>query len=82
LSYFDNNIVYIIVNTADITQEMINNTKANFYSTQNTLQKSADGTKTIFTIVAPVSAVFNGYPWYNCKDIESIMATSEWTPAV
>lgn len=78
MSYFaPRDVVYIIVPTADITTEMVNNMKMSFNSTTDTLRESNDG-KTLFKIKVPVSAAFNGYTWYNLEDITAEMEKVGW----
>jgi len=78
MSYFINGIVYIIVPDTDITNEMINNVKKDFY-TDGTERKTTSGTpKTLFKVRTPISAIFNGYIWYNHKDILIELDKPEW----
>lgn len=78
MSYFCNARVYIIIPTSSITEEMVNNTKMNFYSDSNTLKTSDDGTLTLFKVKTPVSSVFNGYAWYNCDGIKDKLNEGDW----
>ncbi len=82
MSYFDCDVIWIIVPTADITNEMVNNMKLGFSTTDDTMRKSNDGTLTLMKVKSPVSPVFNGYKWYNEKDIRAELAKPEWVPSV
>lgn len=79
MSFLTKGKAYIIVTTADITEEMVNNTKMNFYSEEDTLRTSNDTLKTLFKVKTPISAVFNGYKWYNLKKITPILDGVDWT---
>ena len=79
MSYFGNGVVYIIVPTIDVSNEMINNTKVSFSSTVSSLRKSIDLTLTLFKTKSPVSGVFNGYAWYNYQDINPVLDSAEWS---
>ena len=78
--FFKNDVVYIIVPTADITNEMINNMKKSFYAEQNTQRTTNDTTQTLFKVKEPISNAFNGYVWYNEDTIAVEMAKAEWNP--
>ena len=80
--YFLNDVIYIIVPTADVTNEMENNMKSSFYSASGTHRVSTDGTDTLFKVRNPISAAFNGYVWYNETDIKIELDKAEWVPSV
>lgn len=78
MSYFGNDIIYVIVPTIMVTEEMINNSKRDFNTDSDSLRTSVDGLNKLFKVKQPVSSVFNGYEWYNQDDILAILATSDW----
>lgn len=79
MSYFKNDIIYIIVNTVDVTNEMYNNMKKSFNSDVTSQRKNTNDTKRLFKLKSPISAVFNDYIWYNKDDIRTEMARGEWS---
>jgi len=79
VSYFNDKILYIIVPTDDLTNEMENNVKRDYNSTRETFRKNIAGTEYVLKVRAPISSVFNGYEWLNQKDILVEMAKPEWT---
>lgn len=83
MSYFTNGVIYVIVPTGDITNEMINNAKESYYTTGATLRTSTDGLKSLFKIKQPISAVFNGYHWYNEAEVKQVLddPEGEWVPS-
>lgn len=82
MSYFTNKIIYIIVPSADVTEEMINCSKKSFYvtgdRTANSLRKNIANDKILFKIKEPLGNVFNNYKWYNIKDIRTEIIKEEW----
>lgn len=78
MSYFIDDKIYIVVPTVDVTIEMVNNVKKDFYSSASTLRKNDDESKTLFKVRSPVSAVFNGYEWLNHDDILIELEKAEW----
>lgn len=78
MSYFKKDIVYIIVATADVTNEMYNNMKKYFNSDVTNQRGNSNNTKIVFKVKFPISAVFNGYIWHNIDDIRREMAKEEW----
>lgn len=78
MSYFKDNIAYIIVPSSDVTEEMYNNTKLYFNTDENSVRKNNDGTKCLFKVKTPISEVFNNYKWYNLNDIRAELEKSEW----
>ena len=82
MSYFKNDIAYIIVPKIDVTNEMVNNMKRDFNIQwtdvdNNSLAKNTDD-KLLFKLKTPVSAIFNGYVWHNSEDIDVILQQAEW----
>lgn len=69
MSYLINGVAYIIVNTADVTEEMINTMKVSFNTTATTIRTSDDGLLKLFKIKGQISSVFRGYKWFNSVDI-------------
>jgi hypothetical protein len=82
MSYFPDGVIFVIVPTDDVTEEMVNNSKRSFYVTgsasENSFRKSVDGTSTLIKVRAPASAVFDGYSWYNSIDIKNVVTGQEW----
>lgn len=79
MMYFTNGIHFIIVPTNEITEEMKNNVKNSFDLKNRSSRVSVDGTKTLFKVKELMSAVFNGYKWYNQRDILKELARGDWT---
>ena len=82
MSYFTDGIVYVIVTTTDITNEMENSMKSNANTTKDTARKSLDGALTVCKLKEPISNAFNGYVWFNKNDIKIEMAKVEWSQPV
>lgn len=82
MSYFTDDIIYIIMPIADITNEMENNVKKSFNSTVATSRKSLDGTLIVCKLKQPISNAFNGFVWLNKEDIKKEMAKAEWQIAI
>lgn len=78
MSYFPDNIIYVIVPTADITNEMENNMKMSYNGDKDSIRKNTGDTKRIFKLIAPVNDVFMGYKWYSHKDILAELENAEW----
>ena len=81
MSYFKNGIAYIEIPDAEITEEMVNNTKRDFNSDRTTLKHTkpiADIQRTIFKVKTSISAVFNGYRWNNQDDIILVIAHDDY----
>jgi len=86
MSYFGNGDIYIIVTTALVTEEMLNNMRVSF-SVQgdkfsNSLRKNNDETKSLFVLKEPINTAFSGYRWYNHEDIQVELQKAEWVPSV
>ena len=81
MSYFKNGIAYIEIPDADITEEMVNNTKRDFNADASTLTHTnvaATIQRTIFKAKTPISPVFNGYMWNNLGDILIVKAHADY----
>jgi len=83
MSHFPDGIVYVIVPNADLTEEMINNVKKDFNvignKTTNTCRESTDDpVRTLMKVKSPVSAVFNGYEWFNSTEIKLQLTDGTW----
>ena len=82
MSYFKNGVAYVLVPKLDVTTEMINNSKRDFNANLSTLRESNQAQdadkKILFKVKHPFSAIFNGYPWFNHKEILVELEKSEW----
>ncbi len=82
MSYFINNVVYVIVPVADITEEMFNNVKLDFNTngniSSNGLKKNTLGDKVLFKLLKPISNVFVPYTWFNRADALVILRDGTW----
>ncbi len=78
MTYFIRGVAYVIIPTADITNDMTNSIKRDFYSDGTNLRKSNDGTSTLFKVKKPISAAFDGYRWMNRAECQVKMEESDW----
>lgn len=83
MSYFPKGVVYILVPELSVTNEMLNNMKRDFHVNSSTIRKSnellASDRDWVFKVKEPISAVFNGYTWYNWDDIQTELQNSRWS---
>lgn len=78
MMYFTNGRHFIIVPNEDVTEEMKNNVKHSYDLKDHALRTNVADTKTLFKVKQPISTVFNGYKWYNQRDILVELAKEEW----
>lgn len=78
MAYFEDGIAYVIVPTVDITNDMVNSVKRDFFATQAMLRKSNDGTETLFKVKQPINSAFDGYVWMNLSECLIKMEEAEW----
>ena len=68
---------WVIVNVADITDEMIS---AAIQTSSSTLRKTSDNTKAILKWDGDTPSVFDGMTTYNHSEILTELAKSDWNP--
>ena len=68
---------WVIVNVADITDEMIS---AAIQTSSLTLRKTSDNTKAILKWDGDTPSVFDGMTTYNHSEILTELAKSDWNP--
>lgn len=78
MSLFKNDIVYIIINTVDITIERKNMLKSGLNSDVDTFIKNNDGNKTIVTVLVHFADRFSGYQWFTKSEIHLELEKPEW----
>ena len=69
---------WIIVNTDDVTGEMINNA---LQVHKNTLRKTLDGSKALLKWDGNTPSCFDGITIYNYSEILTILNNSDWKEA-
>ena len=69
---------WIIVNTDDVTGEMINNA---LQVNKNTLRKTLDGSKALLKWDGNTPSCFDGITIYNYSEILTILNNSDWKEA-
>ena len=70
------NRYWIIVNTDDVTDEMINNA---LQINSTTLRKTLDGSKALLKWDGDTPSVFNGMTQYSHAQILAILNGSDWS---
>ena len=83
MGIIDEKGAYVIVPTADLTEEMMNEMRKEFNvigdKTTNSLRKNADKTKSILIFKTLSSKVFGSYRWYSYSEISEVILEAEWS---
>jgi len=82
MGIIDEKGAYVIVPTADLTEEMMNEMRKDFNvigdKITNSLRKNADKTKSILIFKTLSSTVFSSYRWYSYSEISEVILEAEW----
>ena len=71
----NNNRKWVILNTSDVTDEMIDNS---IQTSLDTLRKNADNSKCILKWSGDTPSCFDGMDAYNYSEIKEILNGSNW----